>query len=58
MAGESTGSRSHGPSFSLVPVDEPLPPEGYEDIISTRDDGRFMRHIAAVHLENVDAVNR
>jgi len=53
VAGESTGSRSHGPSFYLVPVDEPLPRERYEDIISTRDDGQFMRHVNAANLEIV-----
>jgi hypothetical protein len=36
-----------------VPVDEPLPRERYEDIISTRDDGQFMRHVNAANLEIV-----
>jgi hypothetical protein len=45
-------------SFTLVPVDEPLPREGYEDVVSTRPDGRLMRHINAANLEVVGAPPR
>jgi hypothetical protein len=45
-------------SFTLVPVDEPLPREGFEDVQSTRPDGRLMRHISAANLEVVGAPPR
>jgi hypothetical protein len=38
-----------------VAVDEAIAHEGYEDIVSTRADGRLMRHIALGNLELVGA---
>jgi hypothetical protein len=39
----------------LVAVDEEISRIGYEDITSTRTDGKLMRHIALANLEIVGA---